>query len=58
VKLTDNNSLYETFRKTKYVLLNTLDWYREFDIATHLELGKKMNDTNKKPSNFNDFKAF
>jgi len=30
----DNNSFYETFRKTKHVTLNTLDWYREFDIAT------------------------
>lgn len=38
---TDNNSLYETLRKTKHVTLNTLDWYREFDIATHLEHGKK-----------------
>jgi hypothetical protein len=30
----DNNSFYDTFRKTKHVSLNTLDWYREFDIAT------------------------
>ncbi|MBP0613957.1 hypothetical protein J8J42_13005 [Chryseobacterium sp. cx-311] len=33
----DNNSFYEILRKTKHVSLNTLDWYREFDIATHLE---------------------
>lgn len=38
---TDNNSFYETFRKTKHVSLNTLDWYREFDITTHLEHEKK-----------------
>lgn len=31
---TDNNSFYETFNKTKYVTLSTLDWYREFDITT------------------------
>lgn len=31
---TDNNTFYETFRKTKHVTLSTLDWYREFDIAT------------------------
>lgn len=31
----DNNSFYETFRKTKHVSLNTLDWYREFDVSTH-----------------------
>lgn len=31
---TDNNSFYETFCKTKHVSMNTLDWYREFDIAT------------------------
>lgn len=38
---TDNNSFYETLRKTKHITLNTLDWYREFDIATHLEHGAK-----------------
>ncbi|MEK0336544.1 MAG: hypothetical protein QQN41_03815 [Nitrosopumilus sp.] len=32
----DNNSFYETFRKTKHVSMNTLDWYREFDIATKM----------------------
>lgn len=37
----DGNSFYETFRKTKHVSLNTLDWYREFDIATHLQHGTK-----------------
>lgn len=37
----DNNSFYEILRKTKHVSLNTLDWYREFDIATHLEHGTK-----------------
>lgn len=37
----DNNSFYETFRKTKHVSLNTLDWYREFDIATHMQHGTK-----------------
>lgn len=37
---TDNDSLYETFCKTKYFSLNTLDWYREFDLATHLEYRK------------------
>ncbi|WP_458626481.1 hypothetical protein [Winogradskyella sp. PC D3.3] len=39
---TDNDSFYEIFRKTKHVTLNTLDWYREFDIAT------KMNEQNPK----------
>lgn len=34
---TDNNSFYETFRKTKHVSMNTLDWYKEFDIATKLQ---------------------
>ncbi|MBE0650216.1 MAG: hypothetical protein IH595_05180 [Bacteroidales bacterium] len=33
---TNNNSFYETFCKTKHVTLNTLDWYKEFDIATHM----------------------
>lgn len=34
---TDNNSFHETFRKTKHVSMNTLDWYREFDVATKLQ---------------------
>jgi len=34
---TDNNSFYETFRKIKHVSRNTLDWYREFDIATKMQ---------------------
>lgn len=38
---TSNDSFYETLCRTKHVSLNTLDWYREFDIATHLEHGTK-----------------
>jgi hypothetical protein len=37
----DNNSFYEILCKTKYVSFNTFDWYREFDISTHLEHGTK-----------------
>ena len=37
----DSNSFYEILRKTKHISLNTLDWYREFDIATHLQNGTK-----------------
>ncbi len=35
---TDNNSFYKTFKKTKHFSTNTLDWYREFDYATVLEV--------------------
>lgn len=37
----DNNAFCENLSKTKYVTLNTLDWYREFDIATHSQHGTK-----------------
>ena len=32
----DGNTFYEILRKTKHVSLNTLDWYREFDIAAQM----------------------
>lgn len=38
---TDNNSFTETLRKNKHVTLNTLDWYREFELATQLQYEAK-----------------